>query len=85
MRQKDIVILAAVIIGSGILSLLVSNYIFNKPANRNIQVETATVITTNFTKPSSVYFNTSSIDPTQTINVTLNSNQNVFGNTKNGN
>lgn len=81
MKQKDIAVLALVIVASGILSLIVSHYIFDKPASRQQQVIQVGVITATFTQPSTVYFNSSSIDPTQTVTVQLNTSPttNVFG------
>lgn len=84
MKQKDIAVLALVIVVSGIISLFISKYIFDKPANRQQQVESVDVITAKFTQPSTAYFNSNSIDPTQTINVNSNSNNNIFGNSNSG-
>ncbi len=72
MKQKDLLTVVAVIVVSAIVSLVASNYIFAKPSNRQQQVETVGVINSNFTQPSPIFFNSGSIDPTQTIQVKLN-------------
>lgn len=81
MKQKDIILIGLVVVISAIFSLVISNYIFATPADRQQQVEVVGPISTTFTTPSSAYFNSSSIDPTQTIQVGINSNQTPFGNT----
>jgi hypothetical protein len=81
MKQKDIVLIGVVIVASAIISLVFSNYIFATPADRQQKVEVAGPISTTFTTPSSTYFNSNSIDPTQTIQVGINANQSPFGST----
>ena len=81
MKQRDMVIIGLVVILSAIFSLVVSNLIFATPANRQQQVEVIGPISATFTTPSNQYFNSSSIDPTQTIQVVINANQTPFGST----
>ena len=67
MRQKDIVIIAAVAVCSAVLSLVLSRLLFAKPANRNQQVEIVQPISSEFPQPDRRYFNAQSVDPTQPI------------------
>jgi hypothetical protein len=78
MKQKDLLTVVAVIIFSAIVSIVASNYIFAKPSNRQQQVETVGVINSTFTQPNPVYFNSGSIDPTQTLQVKLNNTTQPF-------
>lgn len=80
MKQKDLGVIIIVVIASAIVSVVASKYIFAKPSNREQKVETVGAITSTFTQPSNVYFNSSSIDPTQTIQVNLGTNTAPFGN-----
>ena len=84
MKQKDIAVLGAVVVVSAIFSLVVSNYIFAAPSNRQQKVEVISKISPTFTTPSTTYFNKDSIDPTQTIQVGLGSNPTPFGTAPNG-
>lgn len=78
MKQKDIGLIAVVVIISGILSIIISGKIISTPSNRQQQVEVVQSISSNFNKPSSSYFNASSYDPTQIITIGPNSNSNPF-------
>jgi len=79
MKQKDFVLLGGVVVVAAIFSLVISNYLFAAPANRQQTVEVIAPINATFTTPSTAYFNSSSIDPTQTIQVNINTNQQPFG------
>lgn len=78
MKQKDLALIVVVIIISGAISLFVSNKIFVTPTNRQQQVEVVQPITADFPKPSSNYFNSSSVDPTQLITIGQTVNANPF-------
>jgi hypothetical protein len=79
MKQKDLLLIGIAIVASAILSIVVSNKIFTTPADRQQQVEVAGSISPTFTSPSSMYFNSNSIDSTQSIQIGVNSNQTPFG------
>lgn len=85
MKQKDFMLLAIVVIVSAIFSLIISNLLFATPADRQQQVTIVNPINSTFTPPSNTYFNSSSIDPTQTVQVNINSNQTPFGTSSTGN
>lgn len=78
MKQKDIALIAVIVIVSGVLSLLVSRFVFSKPAERQQKAEVVDVITADFPQASPKYFNKDSIDPTQLIQIGNNANPNPF-------
>jgi len=78
MKQKDIALILVIVIVSGVVSFLVSGWIFNKPANRQQKAEVVDVITSDFPQPDTKYFNGSAIDPTQLIQIGNSSNPNPF-------
>lgn len=78
MKQKDIALIAVIAIVSGVVSFLVSGWIFAKPADRAQKVEVVDVITSDFPLPDSKYFNASAVDPTQLIEIGDTNNPNPF-------
>jgi hypothetical protein len=79
MKQKDITLIAVVVIVSAVLSFVASRMIFSSPNNRHMQAEYVTPITTDFNGHlSDKYFNANSINPTQTINIGTDSNATPF-------
>jgi len=78
MKQKDIALLIVIAFFSAIASFLISGKIFVTPANRQQKVEVVAVIDSSFQTPSSKYFNSSSIDPAQLVQIGSNNNQNPF-------
>jgi len=78
MKQKDVALVLVIAIVSAVISFLASNWIFNKPANRQQKAEVVDVITSDFSNPNSKYFNSTSIDPTQLIHIGNSSNPNPF-------
>lgn len=81
MKQKDIALILVIAIVSGFVSFFASGKIFVTPENRQQQVEKVDAISSEFTLPSSKYFNNQSVNPAQTIEVGENNNQNPFNNT----
>ena len=77
MKQKDFGIIAVVVIISIVFSIVVSNYLFSVPANQQQQIQTVSVISTDFKDPDTQYFNKDSIDPSQLIPISLNTNVNT--------
>lgn len=78
MKQKDVALIIVIIAISAVVSLFASKAIFTPPKNRQQQVEVVQPITANFPQPDTNYFNSSSIDPTQLINVGQNTNSDPF-------
>jgi hypothetical protein len=81
MKQKDIMLLAVVVIVSIVISIFASKLLFATPANRSQLVDVVPAITSNFQEPSSQYFNSQSIDPTQLITIGNSNNANPFSST----
>ncbi len=78
MKQQDVALIIVIAAISATISFVASDLIFVTPANRHQKVEVVDVITPSFRQPSSKYFNSNSIDPTQ--NTALGgSNTNPFG------
>lgn len=80
MKQKDIVLIIVVVFISGVFSLVLSNYLFSSPRNRQEKVEVVEPITAEFDTPEKddKYFNAQAIDPTQIIRIGDNNNQQPF-------
>jgi hypothetical protein len=82
MKQKDIALIIIVVFVSGVLSFVVSDMLFGKPADRQQKAEVVDVITSDFSLPSEKYFNVNSIDPTRLIEIGETNNPNPFGNSQ---
>ncbi len=78
MKQKDIALIIILVFISGVLSFVVSGMVFGKPSTHNQQAEVVDVITSDFSLPSSKYFNNNSVDPTQLIQIGNSNNPNPF-------
>lgn len=81
MKQKDIALIIIIAAFSGIISFVVSGKVFVTPTNRQQKVEVVDVLKSDFTQPSKKYFNSTSIDPTQLVQIGDNNNQNPFNGT----
>lgn len=75
MKQKDIILIIAVVLVSGTISFLLSKFLFSTPKSRETKVEIVQPISSEFPQPDSRYFNPNSVDPTQ--NITIGDNQNT--------
>jgi hypothetical protein len=78
MKQKDVAVILIIAFISGIVSFLVSNKLFVTPDNRQQKAEVVDPITASFQNPDKKYFNSSSIDPTQSSVIGGDNNQNPF-------
>lgn len=74
MKQKDILLIGAVVFASCIISFIISGKLITTPANRSQQVDVVPVINATVNQPDSQYFNQNSIDPTKLIQIGNNSN-----------
>lgn len=81
MKQKDIALILVMVFISGVLALLISNFVFSKPQNREQTAEVVDIINSDFPPPPSKYFNSNSVNPTQQIEIGNTTNPNPF-NTK---
>ncbi len=78
MKQKDIALIAVIVVFSVIISLFISKAIFSSPKNRQQQVEVVQPISADLSQPDPAYFNKKAFDPTQQINIGQGSNPDPF-------
>ena len=78
MKQKDIALIAIIVIISGVVSFFLSRTIFASAEDREQKVEIVEAITSDFPLPSTKYFNTNSINPTQLIQIGTSTNPTPF-------
>lgn len=78
MKQKDIAVIALVVVLSAIASFIVSNMLFSSEGSRRQKAEKVDVITADFPLPDKKYFNEKSIDPTLPIQIGDSQNPNPF-------
>ena len=81
MKSKDIAVVLVVAFFSAIVSFFASNFLFSSNSSRQQEVEKVDVVTSDFTFPSSKYFNDRAIDPTLPIQIGDNNNPNPFNDT----
>lgn len=79
MKQKDLALIAVIIIVSAVVSLFISKSIFSTSKSKQQEVVSVQSISSSFPPLPKQYFNSSSIDPTQIISINQNQNQNPFG------
>lgn len=78
MKQKDVALIILVAAISALISFFASKAVFAGAGNRQQRAEKVDAITTQFIRPSSKYFNSNSIDPTQLIQIGNTNNTNPF-------
>lgn len=78
MKQKDVALIILIAAISGVVSFAASHLIFVTPKDRQQKVAVVSPISTDFPAPSSQFFNSQSIDPTQLIQVQPSQNPNPF-------
>jgi len=78
MKQKDIALIIVIAAVSAVVSFFVSGKVFVTPSNRQQQVEVVDPINASFQTPDKKYFNSSSIDPTQSSTIGNGTNQAPF-------
>ena len=69
MKQKDIALIVVIAVVAGVISLVLSRVIFVSSEKRQQEVEVVESISTTFNTPSTAYFNPTSVNPTQTIQI----------------
>lgn len=69
MKQRDILIIVAVAMASGLLSYGIATFVFNGKKTYNLKAPTVEAITSEFKLPDSAYFNKESINLTKNINI----------------
>jgi len=69
MKQKDLITIIFISVISAGFSFLIANFVFGSVAKNKLNAAYVTQIKNDFILPSSVYFNSNSIDLTQTITI----------------
>ncbi len=87
MKRRDIIMIIAVALITGVLSLLISNMIFSVPKNRSAKVPTADVVPTALpdikNDPSyQSFLNQGALDPTQPVQIGNTQNNTPFNNSQ---
>jgi hypothetical protein len=77
-KQKDIALIAVIGFFSLVLSLVLSNLLFNTAKDKKLDSAVVAPITTEFVEPDKKYFNEKAINPTQTIKINENNNDKPF-------
>lgn len=77
MKQKDIALIIVIVFISGVSSYFISNKFISSPKHdlKSAKVEP---ITSDFSEPSTAYYNDKSINPTQLIKIDDNNNDKPF-------
>lgn len=80
MKQNDVALIVVLVVVSGVVSFIVSGFIFKSSAGQGKSVETVTAINSNFnvSQTAPQYINSNSIDPTQLIQIQAANNPNPF-------
>ena len=78
MKQKDIALILVIGFFSLVLSLVLSNVLFNTAKDKKLQSAVVDPITSEFATPDEKYFNKDSINPTQKITINENNNDKPF-------
>jgi hypothetical protein len=68
-KQKDVALIIVIAFASAVIALVLSNILFGSPARSQQKAEVVDPITAEFPAPDSRYFNSKSVDPTQTITI----------------
>lgn len=78
MKQKDIILFIVIGFFSFVVALLLSNMLLNTEDNKKLETAVVTPITTEFDDEDKVYFGENATNPTQTIKINENSNEQPF-------
>lgn len=79
MKSKDIFSIVAIGIFSLIVAFVFSSIFINTDKNRSEKVEVIPVISSDLKRPSNLYYNSESINPTQTIQIGGERSEQPFG------
>ncbi len=78
MKQKDIALIIVIVAVTGVVAYFLSNLVIGTPSNQQQNVETVEPITAEFQPHDKKYFNSESVNPTQTITIGDNPNPQPF-------
>ena len=80
MKKKDLTALFIVAVVSVLISIVLSGVFFSTSQDRAQKVEVVSPISTTFDEPDNKYFNSSTVNPAQNINVGAGQSSDPFGN-----
>ncbi|HUD03738.1 MAG TPA: hypothetical protein VMR51_03035 [Patescibacteria group bacterium] len=69
MKQKDIIIIVAIAVISGIFSFAIANFLFGGQKAHKLTAPSVQAISSDFKLPDSTYFNKRSLDLTKNITI----------------
>ena len=78
MKQKDIIPIVIAVVAGIAVAIIADKVLFSNNAAQYTNVDNVPAIRTDFPMPSTAYFNSQSIDPTQIINISPNNSQQPF-------
>ena len=78
MKQKDLAMVFIIAVISGVLSIILSGIFLTPPEKRQQAVEVVQPLNSAFERPDKDYFNDNSNNPTQTIRIGEDPNQEPF-------
>ncbi|MEO8105383.1 MAG: hypothetical protein ABI602_03550 [Candidatus Saccharibacteria bacterium] len=78
MKQKDIAIIIAVAGFSTVIAFVLANILLASPKNRQAEVKVLDSISSTFPTADKRYYNSTSIDPTQTVQIGNTTNSQPF-------
>jgi hypothetical protein len=78
MKQKDILLFVVIGFFSFVVALLLSSMLLNTEDNKKLEAAVVTPITTEFDDEDKPYFGENATNPTQTIKINENSNEQPF-------
>lgn len=78
MKRKDFMLIIVVVLVAAVFSFVVSGFFISTPEDRSQSVEIAEPINPEFQRPPAAYFNQEAINPTQTIEIGEDSNEQPF-------
>ena len=79
MKQKDLALIIVIGFFSLVAGLLLSNLLLNTEQDQKLQTVVVKPITTDFDDEDKPYFGPDATNPTQTIKINENSNEQPFG------
>lgn len=81
MKQKDVLVIVTVAIVSGILSFVISSFLFGGSKSYKLTAPKIEPISSEFKLPDEQYFNKQSLNPTKDITIGDSSNNTPFNTT----
>jgi len=78
LKNQKVIYLGIGLFAGLFMAFVANKYVFSNAGSKNVTVDAVPVIRTDFQAPSSKYFNSQAIDPTQIINIAPNNSLQPF-------